>query len=69
MFGYVLVDKPELKIREFDVYKSWYCGLCQKLKERSGFLGQMTLTYDMTFLILLLHGLYEPEERCGECRC
>ena len=69
MFGYVLVDKPELKIREFDVYKSWYCGLCRTLKERSGFLGQMTLTYDMTFLILLLHGLYEPEERCGECRC
>jgi len=27
MFGYVLVDKPELKIREFDVYQSWYCGL------------------------------------------
>jgi len=69
MFGYVLVDKPELKIREFDVYQSWYCGLCRTLKERSGFFGQMTLTYDMTFLILLLHGLYEPEERCGECRC
>lgn len=69
MFGYVLVDKPELKIREFDVYKSWYCGLCRTLKERSGFLGQMTLTYDMTFLILILHGLYEPKERCGECRC
>ena len=69
MFGYVLVDKPELKVREFEVYKSWYCGLCRTLKERSGFLGQMTLTYDMTFLILLLHGLYEPEETCGECRC
>lgn len=69
MFGYVLVDKPELKVREFEVYKSWYCGLCRTLKDRSGFLGQMTLTYDMTFLILLLHGLYEPKERCGECRC
>ncbi len=69
MFGYVLVDKPELKIREFDVYKSWYCGLCRTLKDRSGALGQLTLTYDMTFLVLILHGLYEPDMQCGECRC
>lgn len=69
MFGYVLVDKQELKFREFDVYQSWYCGLCRTLKRRGGLWGQMTLTYDMTFLILLLHGLYEPEERCGQCRC
>ena len=69
MFGYVLVDKQELKIREYDEYRSWYCGLCRTLKQRSGFFGQMTLTYDMTFLILLLHGLYEPKEQCGQCRC
>ena len=59
----------QLKIREFDVYKSWYCGLCRTLKDRSGALGQLTLTYDMTFLVLILHGLYEPDMQCGECRC
>ena len=31
MFGYIAVNKPELKIREFDRYRAWYCGLCHAL--------------------------------------
>ena len=54
MFGYVTVCEPELKIKDFRKYRSYYCGLCQTLKEKYGFSGQMTLTYDMTFAILLL---------------
>lgn len=61
MFGYVTVNKPELKIREYNRYHAYYCGLCHTLKERNGFLGQMTLTYDMTFLVVLLSSLYEPD--------
>lgn len=69
MFGYVLVNKPELKIREFDTYKSYYCGLCHKLKERHGHVGRMTLTYDMTFLVMLLGDLYDAEDetKCSRC--
>lgn len=33
MFGYVIVNKPELKIKDFDIYRSFYCGLCQCLKK------------------------------------
>ena len=69
MFGYVIVNKQELKFREFDLYQSYYCGLCRKLKERYGIRGQLTLTYDMTFLILLLSGLYEEDEELVFCRC
>ena len=36
MFGYVIVNKQELKFREFDCYQSYYCGLCQCLKEEYG---------------------------------
>lgn len=39
MFGYVVVNKPELKIKEFDIYKGYYCGLCRSLKKRYGFYG------------------------------
>ena len=53
MFGYIIVNKQELKFREFDVYQSYYCGLCQSLKERFGRRGQLTLSYDMTFVALL----------------
>ena len=50
MFGYVTAYEPELKVKDFRKYKAYYCGLCRSLKERHGTLGQLTLTYDMTFL-------------------
>ncbi|WP_287386101.1 DUF5685 family protein [Lachnospira sp.] len=61
MFGYVIVNKPELKIREFDEYRSYYCGLCHTLRSEYGFKAQMTLSYDLTMAVLLLTALYEPE--------
>ena len=69
MFGYIVVNQPELRIREFDMYHSYYCGLCRVLKEKYGRVGQMTLSYDMTFVLMLLTGLYEPETVCGKSRC
>ena len=61
MFGYIIVNKQELKFKEFDLYRSYYCGLCRTLRERYGLSGQMTLTYDLTFLVLLLTDLYQDE--------
>ena len=69
MFGYISVNRPELKIREFESYHAYYCGLCRALKRRHGRSGQLTLSYDMTFLALLLSGLYEPEEVQRRFRC
>lgn len=69
VFGYVMINKPELKVREFEVYQSYYCGLCRELKRKYGLRGQITLTYDLTFLLLLLSSLYEPKEQKGTCRC
>ena len=62
MFGYVIVNEPELKIKEYRKYKGVYCGLCQTLKHKYGPLGQLCLNNDMTFAALLLMGLYEDEE-------
>ena len=69
MFGYVTADKMELKVKEYYRYKAYYCGLCSVLKEKHGRLGQMTLTYDMTFLILLLTSLYEQKSKSEQHRC
>ena len=69
MFGYVTVNKPEIKFKDFDMYRSFYCGLCRELRERYGISGQISLTYDMTFVVLLLSGLYEPPTRKGKSRC
>ena len=69
MFGYVTASKPELKMKDFYKYKAYYCGLCKVLREKYGFLGQLTLTYDMTFLVILLHSLYESDMNFEEHRC
>ena len=53
MFGYVMINKGDLKVRELETYQSFYCGLCQKLKERYGLSGQLTLSYDLTFVVML----------------
>ncbi len=69
MFGYIIVNKPEMKFKEFDFYQSYYCGLCKTLQEQYGRRGQITLSYDMTFLILLLTSLYEPETIVSSQKC
>jgi len=69
MFGYITVNKQELKFKEFDLYRSYYCGLCRTLREKYGFQEQFALTYDCTFLIMFLSGLYEPEELTGFSKC
>ena len=69
MFGYVTVNKSEIKFKDFDMYRSFYCGLCRELRERYGIPGQISLTYDMTFVVLLLSGLYEPPTQKGTSRC
>lgn len=57
-----------MKCKEFDLYRATYCGLCGCLRERYGFLPPMFLSYDFTFLALLL---WEPEDSFRPCagRC
>ena len=62
MFGYINVNKSELSEENQKIYQSYYCGLCQSLKSQCGKKGQVLLSYDMTFMQLLLTGLYEPEK-------
>lgn len=70
MFGYVITNMEEMKIKDYRKYRAFYCGICQDLKEFHGQTARFTLTYDMTFLAVLLNGLYETEisreyYRCG----
>lgn len=69
MFGYVTINKPEMKFREYDVYRSYYCGLCKAIKERHGNLCRLTLSFDVNFLVLLLSSLYETETSFTKEKC
>lgn len=63
MFGYIYVNQKDLSEESKKQYQAYYCGLCQVLKKSSGVKGQILLNYDMTFLIILLTGLYELQNR------
>lgn len=69
MFGYVLALEDQLTPEEWRRYRGAYCGLCRTLGMQFGQSARMTLTYDMTFLVLLLSSLYEPEEYQDKGRC
>lgn len=69
MFGYVNINKPEIKFKHFEEYRSCYCGLCRELRDRYGIKGQISLSYDMTFVDMLLDGVYEPKSYTGTSHC
>lgn len=50
-------------------FRAMYCGMCKTLKRRYGNLGRLTLSYDMTFLAMVLSALYEPDEETGKAKC
>ena len=69
MFGYIRAAKPELKVRELELYKAVYCTLCKKLGKNYGILSRFTLSYDFTFLALLKLGMTDGCERFERKRC
>lgn len=69
MFGYINVNSQELSEENKQIYRSYYCGLCRSLRDFCGAKGQVLLNYDMTFLVVLLTGLYEPQTESAQFTC
>lgn len=69
MFGFVLANRSLLTEVQLARYRSCYCGLCGEIAHTYGSLQRFALNYDMTFLVLLLSSLYEPEETSSNVRC
>ena len=81
MFGYVRVNKPEMKVKEYEVYRGIYCSLCKTMRKSFGILSSLTLSYDLTFFALaelsfagkipaFVSGRcpYNPSKKCNYCR-
>lgn len=69
MFGYVITNCKTLTDAQRTRFRALYCGMCRTLHHRYGNLGRFTLSYDMTFLAMVLSALYEPEEESGHEKC
>ena len=69
MFGYVKPYIPELRVKEYEFYKSVYCGLCRSMKKHTGGLSRVTLSFDMTFFALVRMALTRTDMQVRRRRC
>ncbi len=69
MFGYVCVNKPEMKIKDYETYKAVYCSLCKQLGKDYCFFSRFLLNYDLTFFALVSMSKSEEKICISNKRC
>lgn len=69
MFGYVTPCKMELKVKDYEKFKAYYCGLCKSIRNHIGNVPRLVLNYDMTFLAVLLDSLQDDESKFKKEAC
>lgn len=68
MFGFIRPMRSELKVRELERFQAVYCGLCHCIRKRYGLMQTMLLSYDCTYLALVLDASRPSCENCKK-RC
>ncbi len=69
MFGYVRADTPYLYIKDQQLYRAMYCGVCKGIAQTSGQTARMGLSYDVTFLSVLLHNILGEDVKIEKQHC
>lgn len=69
MLGYVLSYKPEMKVKDAELYNGYYCGVCKSIGNRYSQLPRMVLSYDAAFLALLLDCVCDEKENTNFEHC
>lgn len=69
MFGYVNVFQDELKVKDLKRYRAYYCGVCQSSGKNLSFFSRFGLSYDITFMAILLDALSEGKTKFVSHRC
>ena len=69
MFGYVVANLSSLSEAQKSIYRGYYCGLCRCIADNFGGSKRLVLTYDMTFLTILLSSLYDLPEKTVQRKC
>lgn len=61
MFGYIAPDKGEMKIKEYELFRAYYCGVCKSMGKSFGPICRLGLNYDSVFLGLFLSSINKEE--------
>lgn len=69
MFGYVRTDTPYLFIKDDRLYKAMYCGVCKGIAQVCGHSARMGLSYDVTFLSVIMHNIRGEDVKIEKQHC
>ena len=69
MFGYVRTDTPYLYIKDDTLYRAAYCGVCKGIAKVCGHAARMGLSYDITFLSVILHNILGVDLKIEKQHC
>lgn len=69
MFGYVTICKGALSEDAYNTFRAYYCGLCKTIGKRCSHLSRMGLSYDITFLAIMLSSLDKEETHMRDKKC
>ena len=69
MFGYVTVVREEMSKEDYALFTAYYCGLCKATGKYASHTARLGLSYDITFLALVLSALTEEKDEFKEFRC
>ena len=69
MFGYIKPNIGELKVKDYELYKATYCGLCRTMGKRTGCLSKLTLSYDFAFFALVRMAMEKTKGQVKMRRC
>lgn len=59
MFGYIMPSKEHLGEDDFNTFCSYYCGLCKSMGKHCSHASRLGLSYDLTFLSIVLSSVVE----------
>lgn len=69
MFGYIKTVPAELRLREYECYRAYYCGLCRAMGRCTGACSRLTLSYDFVFLAVTRAWLAGEKPTMRHFRC
>ena len=69
MFGYVTICKDCIDDTDYKTFMTYYCGLCKAMGKEGTQVSRLGLSYDITFLAIVLGALIPDEPKLYNSRC
>ncbi len=69
MFGYIRPHISELKVKEYALYRSVYCGICRSMCKQTGCVSCLALSYDSVLLALVSMDATQEAHQIQPRRC